>query len=506
MTSLEAAARAAALEDGVSPPIYSGPVIIDIQSSEYKAKEKDIEQEIIKMNKRGELRRGKWTVEEEAYANRLIHEFKLGLLPLTDGTTLRTFLSKLLNCDPMRISKKFVGQNCIGKQVFRRRQADLEKLTPEQMQKSRNDLVELERCFLERVALTNKSKSAGEPKNGRYTDENCGILQPWMMPPEEVKPAINSYMSSSSKSTTSVAKASRPDVLQEAISSHKPQQQAMHESSIHNPNTSNGSSMLYKSLTSYSHIDEFGPITSTTMHMSNDVNSNGLRLNDSMNRVNSLDALCNMDVLKMPSPRSVETFQMLIGRDGSFPWSSNKSNDDSLRSNSDVPTLPPMFLQDPAKESTRGISVATSTSELASSPVKKTGNEQAIIKNSSVENFWMLVNYGDLPRPDTDVLSETLWQRPSSATDNTATHTSSNALPSVGKVDSNDTDKSLSSLLSQKNFSPAQILHMQQHRLYDYYTKQQEPILAPAQDTSTTSKRKHEELDTPVETAEQQQI
>lgn len=39
------------------------------------------------------------------------------MLPLTDGTTLRTFLSKLLNCDPMRISKKFVGSNCIGKQV-----------------------------------------------------------------------------------------------------------------------------------------------------------------------------------------------------------------------------------------------------------------------------------------------------------------------------------------------------------------------------------------------------
>lgn len=42
------------------------------------------------------------------------------------GTTLRTFLSKLLNCDPMRISKKFVGQNCIGKQVFRRRQVCVE--------------------------------------------------------------------------------------------------------------------------------------------------------------------------------------------------------------------------------------------------------------------------------------------------------------------------------------------------------------------------------------------
>ena len=63
------------------------------------------------------LRRGKWTSEEEAYANRLIADFKAGLLPLTDGTTLRSFLSKLLNCDPMRMSKKFVGSNCIGKQV-----------------------------------------------------------------------------------------------------------------------------------------------------------------------------------------------------------------------------------------------------------------------------------------------------------------------------------------------------------------------------------------------------
>ena len=65
-----------------------------------------------KSSKKGPaLRRGKWTSEEEAYANRLIQEFKAGLLPLTDGTTLRTFLSKLLNCDPMRISKKYVYRN-----------------------------------------------------------------------------------------------------------------------------------------------------------------------------------------------------------------------------------------------------------------------------------------------------------------------------------------------------------------------------------------------------------
>lgn len=145
------------------------------------------------------LRRGKWTPEEEAYANRLIQEFKAGLLPLTDGTTLRTFLSKLLNCDPMRISKKFVGSNCIGKQVFRRRTADLNRLTPEQIQKSRAELSELERRFLERVAQTNRVKSSGVggagPPAGAGPSGTDGLKKedfenalnppspPWLQPP-----------------------------------------------------------------------------------------------------------------------------------------------------------------------------------------------------------------------------------------------------------------------------------------------------------------------------------
>jgi hypothetical protein len=101
--NLEAAAHEAALADGI------------ISSS--LSRNSQINDTISKTKKAG-LRRGKWTAEEEAYANRLILEFKMGLLPLTDGTTLRTFLSKLLNCDPMRISKKFVGGNCIGKVKF----------------------------------------------------------------------------------------------------------------------------------------------------------------------------------------------------------------------------------------------------------------------------------------------------------------------------------------------------------------------------------------------------
>lgn len=159
LPKLESAAQEAAVADGLIPA----------EPGDSKAAKKP------------SLRRGKWTSEEESYANRLIYEFKLGLLPLTDGTTLRTFLSKLLNCDPMRISKKFVGQNCIGKvrplymktyalqinkfsymytqQVFRRRQQDLEKLTPEQIETSRRELAELERKFLERVAQSNRSKT-----------------------------------------------------------------------------------------------------------------------------------------------------------------------------------------------------------------------------------------------------------------------------------------------------------------------------------------------------------
>lgn len=64
------------------------------------------------------LRRGKWTLEEEAYVARVIQDFNNGFLDAPAGTTLRTFLSDKLSCDPMRITKKFTGDSCIGKRVF----------------------------------------------------------------------------------------------------------------------------------------------------------------------------------------------------------------------------------------------------------------------------------------------------------------------------------------------------------------------------------------------------
>lgn len=64
------------------------------------------------------LRRGKWTPEEEAYVTRVITDFNAGVLRAPPGTTLRTYLSEKLNCDPMRITKKFTGELAIGKRVF----------------------------------------------------------------------------------------------------------------------------------------------------------------------------------------------------------------------------------------------------------------------------------------------------------------------------------------------------------------------------------------------------
>jgi len=66
----------------------------------------------------GALRKGKWTAEEENYTSCIIQDFNKGYLPIVAGTTLRSFLSEKLNCDPMRITKKFAGASCIGKQVF----------------------------------------------------------------------------------------------------------------------------------------------------------------------------------------------------------------------------------------------------------------------------------------------------------------------------------------------------------------------------------------------------
>jgi len=63
-------------------------------------------------------RAGKWSPEEENFANQLIKDFELGTLDdCEEGKSLRSYLAKKLHCAPMRISKKFAGK-CIGKLIY----------------------------------------------------------------------------------------------------------------------------------------------------------------------------------------------------------------------------------------------------------------------------------------------------------------------------------------------------------------------------------------------------
>jgi hypothetical protein len=65
-----------------------------------------------------DLRKGKWTPEEEEYASRIIYFYQNGILQLPEGVTLRSYLAERLNCDPMRITKKIAGASCcLGKRV-----------------------------------------------------------------------------------------------------------------------------------------------------------------------------------------------------------------------------------------------------------------------------------------------------------------------------------------------------------------------------------------------------
>ncbi|KAK1945400.1 hypothetical protein P3T76_002448 [Phytophthora citrophthora] len=62
-------------------------------------------------------RKGKWSIDEHKYADLLMKQFKLGALPLADGLHLRVFMANMLQCDPLRVTKRYVGQ-AIGKQNF----------------------------------------------------------------------------------------------------------------------------------------------------------------------------------------------------------------------------------------------------------------------------------------------------------------------------------------------------------------------------------------------------
>jgi hypothetical protein len=95
-----------------------------------------------------------------AYVQCLIEEFQAGYLPIREGTSLRSFLSKMLNCKPKRISKKFEGSDYNGKQVY---VSQPYKLTVEEARERRDRLSTLERKFHQSVAELKNAEGGGKP-------------------------------------------------------------------------------------------------------------------------------------------------------------------------------------------------------------------------------------------------------------------------------------------------------------------------------------------------------
>ena len=94
-------------------------------------------------------RKGKWTDEETIYAIRLIRDFRAGISPLSKGKLLREHLAEELNCETMRITKKFSGGRGIanlGKITFQ--SASLEIFSLEQRLIALHEIEQLRIRFL----------------------------------------------------------------------------------------------------------------------------------------------------------------------------------------------------------------------------------------------------------------------------------------------------------------------------------------------------------------------
>lgn len=95
----------------------------------------------------------------------LIVEFDAGLLPLAEGTTLRSFLAKMLNCNPKRVSKKYDGNPIYdGKAVYAR--AKFPPPNAEAIARQEN-LMELELKFREALLTIQRVESRLQSLTGQ---------------------------------------------------------------------------------------------------------------------------------------------------------------------------------------------------------------------------------------------------------------------------------------------------------------------------------------------------
>ena len=107
-------------------------------------------------------------MEEEEYATRFIHYFSSGLLALPEGKTLRASLAEKLNCDPMRITKKYAGASCLGNKISKL--CDRPKFSPHDIDMARLEISRLERRYHLRLAQGGASGAPLPKESGSIVD------------------------------------------------------------------------------------------------------------------------------------------------------------------------------------------------------------------------------------------------------------------------------------------------------------------------------------------------
>jgi hypothetical protein len=87
--------------------------------------------------------------EEEEYTTRVIHYFSSGLIALPEGKTLRSYLAEKLQCDPMRITKKYAGASCLGKRIHHL--CESPRFSPQEIEMAKLEIDRLEERFRMRL-------------------------------------------------------------------------------------------------------------------------------------------------------------------------------------------------------------------------------------------------------------------------------------------------------------------------------------------------------------------
>ncbi|KAL7685941.1 hypothetical protein Plhal304r1_c029g0096491 [Plasmopara halstedii] len=113
-------------------------------------------------------RSGPWSHDEEVYAAALIDSFFKGVLDVAEGTTLRSFLSSRLCCNPMRISKKLASESIaaipIPKKLGSSTYVRNVKVTPEERVRAEGVLYDLRAVYM----FSGRNKRDGA-KRSRHT-------------------------------------------------------------------------------------------------------------------------------------------------------------------------------------------------------------------------------------------------------------------------------------------------------------------------------------------------